>query len=320
MSERGIATLTDTKGRIFMKQTTTLTIVLILLSLSPTGAAGQRRSAIGAEAKKAEKATAIKMSDISASTGTPPKIIATAGGGVWDINAVDGTTSNGHTPKYLGGMTMNFDGIALGANDTLFALTSAYQSNAYKSYLFVIGPNYGVNRFESLLYGTPLYMAGNRWYCLGEGDLAYDKGGALYASCMDGSGWKLVTINPGSGAVGIVGSMPSGGSFSALAFNSSGELFALDTSSRKLWKLDKTNPSNNPQAIPLTVAAGQQMPNTSSQGGMGFTANGGLYAAFGGQLVIINPVNGALSIVTSNNGGYTSGLAISGGSGPIKHN
>lgn len=303
-----------------MKQTTTLTIALILLSLSASGAAAQGRSAIRADAKKVEKTTAIKLSDLSASTGTPPKIIATAGGSVWDINAVDGTGSNSHTPKYLGGMTMNFDGIALGPNDTLYALTSSSLTNGYKSYLFVIAPNYGVTRFEDLLYGTPLYLAGNRWYCLGEGDLAYDKGGALYASCKDGSGWKLVTINPGSGAVSIVGSMPSGGAFSALAFNSSGQLFALDTGSRKLWKLDKTNPSNNPQGIPLTVAAGQQMPNTSSQGGMGFTADGGLYAAFGGQLVIINPVNGALTIVTGNNGGYTSGLAVSGGSGPTKQN
>ncbi|HEX5705089.1 MAG TPA: hypothetical protein VFX97_17960 [Pyrinomonadaceae bacterium] len=303
-----------------MKQTPTLTVVLILLILDASGAAAQRRGAISAEVKKVEKATAIKVADIAASTGTPPRIISTAGGTVSDINAVDGTNSNPHTPKYLGGMTMNFDGIALGANDTLYALTSASLTNGYKSYIFVIGPNYGVNRFENLLYGTPLYMAGNRWYCLGEGDLAYDKGGSLYASCKDGSGWKLVTINPASGVVAIVGSMPSGGSFSALAFNPAGELFALDTNSRKLWKLDKTNPSNNPQAIPLTVAGGQQMPNTSTQGGMGFTANGGLYAAFGGQLVIINPVNGALSIVTSNSGGYTSGLAISGGSGPIKHN
>lgn len=319
MSVLGIMTLTDTKGRILMKQTT-LTIVLILLSLYASGAAAQRRGGIAAEAKKVEKVTAIKISDVSASTGTPPKIMATAGGSVWDINAVDGTTSNSHTPKYLGGMTMNFDGIALGANDTLYALTSSSLTNGYKSHLFVIGPNYGVNRFDTLLYGTPLYLAGNRWYCLGEGDLAYDKGGALYASCKDGSGWQLVTINPGSGAVAIVGSMPIGGSFSALAFNSIGELFALDTSSRKLWKLDKTNPTNNPQAIPLTVAAGQLMPNTSTEGGMGFSATGGLYAAFGGQLVTINPVNGALTILTSNNGGYTSGLAVSGGSGPVKHN
>jgi len=220
---------------------------------------------------------------------------------------------------YLGTMSMTYDGFALGPNDTLYGLTSAYITNGYNSYLFVIGPNYGLHPYETLSFGTPLYLSGNRWYCLGEGDLAFDNTGVLYATCKAGSAWQLITINPGSGAVAIKGTMPAGGAFSALAFNKLGELFALDTSTRTLWKVNKNNPSSNPQSIPLIVGPGQIMPNTSLQGAMGFSTGGGLYAFFGGQLVSINLQNGMLTILTNNNFGYISGMVVSGGVGAFPH-
>ena len=297
-----------------MKKTLTLTIlVLNLLGLCASQTTAQPRSRIEAQAPKAEKTAAIKLSDISAPVPVnPPNIMAIAGPTIKNLH-LNGTASNFHTPKYQG-MIMSFDGFVVGPNNKLYGLTSSSVTNGYNSYLFSIAPNSGPNAYETLQSETALYVNGNRWYCVGEGDLAYDKGGDLYATCKDNGVWKLVTINRFNGEVIFIGPMPGGGgSFSALAFNSHGQLFALDTQQRKLWKLDKTNPSSNPQPIPLVAATGQQLPASSVQGGMGFTGESGLYAFFGGQLVTINPLTGGVTTITTNNGSYVSGLAVSGG-------
>ena len=295
-----------------MKQTLTLLIlVLNLLSLCASQTVAQTRSRIGTQVPKTEEKTAAtKLSDKSAPVPVnPPYIMAISGNTVMDLN-LNGTASNFHVPKF-NGLVMSYDGFAFGKNSRLYGLTSSNLSNQYSSYLFAISPNAGPNRHETLTLATPLYDSNGRWYCHGEGDLAYDNV-QLYATCKVSGVWKLVTIGLG-GNVTIIGSMPgTGGAFSALAFNSHGQLFALDTQNRKLWKLDKTNPSNNPQPVPLVAIAGQQLPAASTQGGMGFIGESGLYAFFGGHLVTINPLTGAVNKI-ANNGSYVSGLAVSGG-------
>lgn len=306
-----------------MKRILTLTILVFsLLNLCASYTGAQPRSRIGGQAPKAEKAAAIKLSDISAPVPTNnTQIVGIADTTIRNIN-FDGTSTNFHTPKYQG-MIVNFDGFVVGPANKLYGLSSDTQANNYGSHLFIIGPDVGPQPYETLQWGMALNIydattnTNARWYCHGEGDLAYEKGGSLYATCKDGGVWKLVTIDRNSALVNIIGPMPGGSgssAFSALAFNSVGELYALDTFNRKLWKVDKTNPSNNPQLISLTPKAGQQLPSPSNQGGMGFSdGGGGLYAFFGGKLVTINTLNGTVTTVTGNNAGYVSGLIAYGG-------
>jgi hypothetical protein len=303
-----------------MKQTLTLTIfVLNLLGLCASQTAAQSRGRLEVQSTKAEKKiAATKISDVSAPVPVnQPAIMAVAGNTIKDLH-FDGTADNFHVPKYQG-MMMDFVGFAFGPNGKLYGLTSSTLTNGYNSVLFVIAPNSGPQQHETLQLSTPLVINGNRWDCAGDGDLAYDKGGELYATCKDNGVWKLVTINRFSGEVTFIGSMPGGGgSFSALAFNSLGDLFALDTQNRKLWKLNKSNPSSNPQLISLVAAVGQ-LPASSTQGGMGFIGESGLYAFFGGHLVTINPLTGTVTTIFNNNNGFVSGLAVSGG-GYVQHN
>jgi hypothetical protein len=252
---------------------------------------------------------------VSAETGSYPTTILGItgtnygqGSTIYDVNATNGDTTNPRIPLYQSsGYKIPFAGITYvpykGSN-LLYGLTFSNISS-YSSTLFTILPN---NSFNSLGLLPPTTLNGVEWKCGLEGDIAYDKSTSkLYATCSNG-GWKLVAINLTSAAVTILGgNIGSGGSYSALAVNSTGGLYALDTTSRVLVKLDKVTGSIQGNPIPLTGA----LPNTSSQGGMGFNDAGVLYAAFGGKLVTINVTTGAVNVV--GNTTNFSGLVVQGG-------
>lgn len=301
-----------------MKRIFILTILTLgFLCLPTSRAAAQARGQAPAPETAAKPGTAI-VGVKKLTLATLPTIMGTSGGSIYSVNPTNGTTTHISHPKYMGGLSMSFIGFAQAGN-TLYGLTPATQNNAgglYKSHLFAIGPDYGANRYGTLNYGTPLYLNGNRVYCIGEGDLAYDRsgksGGVLYATCQDG-GWKLITIIPSSGAVAVKGTLPAGGIYSALAFNLAGDLYTLDTHNRRLYKLDRTNAGVTATMIPLTGT----LPNTSVEGGMGFSDDGVLYAGFGGALVSINIVTGAVTTIRPTDYGSISGLSVKGG-GDIK--
>lgn len=301
--------------------------ILTALSLSflnlfaPQAAAQKRGPVVSGPAKKTVGTKLpTEVTDTAADVGTPPTILGTSGSGVYSLDPKSGMNSQSSTPKFLGGMSMDFVGIAK-VGYTLYGLTSLNVSSSpdYRSALFSITPDSGASRYTVLNGWAPLTLqpGGTRVYCMGEGDLAYDRsgksGGVLYATCRDGA-WKLIAISPNSGAVTVKGTLPANGIFSALAFNKDGDLYTLDTHSRKLYKLDKNNAAVL-QTIPLTGT----LPNTSTQGGMGFADTGGLYAAFGGAVVSINVADGAVGVIRPTNYGSISGLVVWGGSGPIKH-
>lgn len=245
------------------------------------------------------------------STGIPPKILGTTYGSFHNIDPVTGNTSNSHTPT-LSGMSMyKFIGIA-DVNNTVYGLTSAYspQPYPYQSRLMTI--NVANN---TLSPGNPLTLLGNTWICGQEGDLTYDTvSGKMYATCVDGGVWKLVTINLG-GNVTILGNMPAGGAFTGLAFGPPGTLYALDSYGRKLWKLNQSNLSSSTM-IPLVPYPGQQLSNTSQSGALGFSPTGGLFASFGGDMMTIDPATG-VTFVFANGNGANSGLIVTGGAGPV---
>lgn len=233
------------------------------------------------------------------------------GSTIYDVNATNGNITNPRTPLYQSSYYripfVGFTYAPYNGNNLLYGLSFSNISN-YASTLFTILPNFS---FNALGLHPPTMLNGVEWRCGLEGDIAYDKStGKLYATCSNG-GWKLVTINPSTSVVTVVGSIGSGGNYSALAVSPAGELYALDTMSRVLVKLNKTTGAVQGSLIPLTGA----VPNTSTEGGMGFNDAGVLYAAFGGKLITINVTNGAVNVI----GGTAnfSGLIVQGG-GDIK--
>ena len=231
---------------------------------------------------------------------------------IYDVNAQNGTSTKPRTPLYQSSSyKIPFTGITYVPQNGVNVLYGLSFSNmtSYYSTLFTIQPNYS---FTSLGLHPMTMLNGVEWRCGQEGDIAYDKyTGKLYATCSNG-GWKLVTINLASSVVTILGgNIGSGGDYSALAVNPTGELYALDTMSRVLVKLNKSTGSIQGNPIPLTGA----LPNTSVNGGMGFNDVGVLYAAFGGKLMTINVTTGAVNVI--GNTANFSGLVVNGG-GPIK--
>jgi hypothetical protein len=202
-----------------------------------------------------------------------------------------------------------FIGLAFGPN-SLYGLTSSYEANpSWKGRLFTASPN---NSFSFLGIGSALSLNGFPLQCY-EGDLAYDKSlNKMYGTCDDGGGWFLMTIKLSNGVVTDKGSLPAATGpygypyYSALAFNPAGELFALDTYNKKLYKLDK----NNASVIQPVINLSGPVPIPSAYGGMGFSDLGELYVSFGGQLAAINILTGDVTVV--GNGAY-SGLIVSGG-------
>ena len=249
--------------------------------------------------------------DVRAFTNTAPTEIlgitgTTYGQGstIYDVDAMNGNTTNPRTPTYQSSnYKIPFVGFTLVGNSICGLTFSNLPS--YASTLFGIGPNYS---FNSLGLRPPTTLNGTEWRCGLEGDIAYDKtSGKLYATCSNG-GWKLVRVDLVSSAVTIPGgNIGSGGYYSALAFNAAGELYALDTVSRVLVKLNKNTGGVQGSPIPLSG----QLPNTSVNGGMGFNDAGVLYAAFGGKLMTINVTTGAVSII--GNTANFSGLIVQGG-------
>lgn len=302
-----------------MKQTLTLTLLIFsLLSLSLSQAVAQSRSKSAATSTQTvESHVPTTLANTPKSTGTPPKILGTSSGIVYDVDALSATTSNARTPRDSGQSVSEFIGFAFDSNNTLYGLTSSFSNNpVWRSHLFTISPN---STFSTLGIGPSLNYNGNPFYCI-DGDLAYDKTlpGYMYATCNDAGNWRLVTIKLSTGVVTLKGSLPAASgiygnpSYAALAFNPAGDLYALDTYNKKLYKLNKINANASP---PIALTGPLPIPSTT--GSMSFSDSGGLYAAFGGKLVTINLANGAVGVI--GNSSFT-GLIVSGGSGPIRHN
>jgi hypothetical protein len=299
-----------------MKRTlvlTTLTLSL-LLPLVPRAAAQSRGKVINSGPAVQAGKIPPDIRNLALSTSAPTNILAVTTGSIYNVNYLNGAMTNPKTPTLSGYSMHQFIGMAF-AGGTLYALTAAGppEQPVYRSRIFSI-----TDSNTTLNMGASLMFSGNPFHCIGEGDLAFDKSGnKMYATCLDNGVWKLITINLGNGAVTIVGPMPVPAGptpqYTALAFNPAGDLYALDTRNRRLLKLDKQSLSNNSSVIPLVAAAGQQLPNTSLTGGMGFNDSGGLYAAFGGELMTINTSTGVLFPIGV---GPYSGLVVSGG-GPI---
>jgi hypothetical protein len=294
-----------------MKRTlvlTTLTLSLLLLSGPPAAAQVRGKIIKSGPAVQTSKIPPY-LRDLAAPVPTVPvRIVATVNGTVVNVNSLNGVPISSQTPMLSSQSMYKFIGMTV-VGGKLYGLTSASapEQPANRSRLFTItGQNATLNSVATL---SP---AGK---CGGEGDIAYDKSGnMLYATCLDVDGlWKLVTIDLVTGAITVVGPMPvmvgQPPQYAGLAFNRVGELYALDTANRRLFKLDKQNPANNPSMLTLTAPG--QLPNASVTGGLGFDDAGGLYASFGNQVVAINSLTGVVAQIGA--GAYTALVASGGG-------
>ncbi|MBV8856511.1 MAG: hypothetical protein JOZ02_06100 [Acidobacteria bacterium] len=295
-----------------MKRTlvlTPLTLSLLLLLIVPRAAAQVRGKIVKSGPALPAGNIPPLIHDVAVPVPTVAvNIVATVGGTVVTVKALNGAVTSTQTPALSNQPMYRFIGMTV-VGGKLYALTSATapEQPANRSRLFTItGSNTTL---------TPVATLSPAGVCGGEGDIAYDKSAnMMYATCLDSGGvWRLVTINLGSGAVTPVGPMPvmvgQPPQYAGLAFSPTGELYALDTMNRRLFKLDKQNPANNYSM--LTLSAPWQLPNPSATGGLGFNDVGGLYASFGGALVSINTLTGEVAHIGA--GAYTALVASGGG-------
>jgi hypothetical protein len=242
-------------------------------------------------------------------TNYPTKILGVVGGNngtdstIYDVNPANGNATNPRVPVFAQSSAKPpFVGFTYDGSHVLIGLTASYLSN-YQSTFFTIAPN---PSFSSLGLIGQTRQGNTLWQCGYEGDITYDRiGHKLYGICNT-NGSKLVTFDSSTGKVLTMVLVSGTGRYTALAFDPAGTLYALDTLSRKLVKVNKST-----GAITQTLSLTGTLPNTSDSGGMGFNDAGVLYAAFGGQLVTINSTNGAVTV----RGGTPlfSGLIVEGG-------
>lgn len=278
-----------------------LPLVVLFFVLSAAGQPKTKKITTG-EAKTIVPAN---VRNTSLSTGSAPKVQATSSGDFYDVDPATGASSNPRQPK-LNGLTVHLAGITRDNNTVWGLSTSVQPQQANQCRLVAINP-----ALNTITGGPTLQRAGNQVFCQSEGDVAYDKtAGVLYASCLDSGVWTLYTINTSTGALTFKGTFPAGSCYAGLAFSPDGKLYALDTVQKRLWKLDKNNAASSPMLIPLVPAPGQQLPNTSQSGSMGFTDAGGVLASFGGDFVSINPTTGAVAKISP---AAYSGILVSGG-------
>ncbi|HZI19819.1 MAG TPA: hypothetical protein VEY09_14605 [Pyrinomonadaceae bacterium] len=287
--------------------------------LPPCAAAQSRDKKITAGPAKIEAKVPPHVRNVTAMEGVPPSVLGASGNSLYDVSTVsNGARSNQRTPSLSGG-TASFVGIAFDLNNTLYGITPASQGNPSVSRIFSIGPNYS---YSTLGAGPALKLLNNTPFGLtAEGDIAFHKSSnTLYALCRDNSGvWQLATISLSTGTVEFKGPLPpTAGTYGppayhALAVNASGNLYALDTNNRVLYKLNRAD------ASVLEVKALTGLPTSvfsATTGGMGFSSSGMLLASVGNSLVLIDPSTGVSNVVGT--GGF-SGLIVSGGSGPVIH-
>ena len=154
-----------------------------------------------------------------------------SGGAVlYSVNPAADTTSN---PRNTG--LSDLAGIAFSPDGTLFGLTT-FASLPVPNALYKIDPT----------TGTPALVGMTGLQSIFEGDLAFDPiTGNLYGvqsvPSFGSPVRDLFELNTATGQATTIGSVStSGGDLSAMAFDNSGNLFIVDTSSATLLKVDKS--------------------------------------------------------------------------------
>jgi uncharacterized protein (TIGR03437 family) len=206
----------------------------------------------------------------------------------------------------VGTTTNNMDAIAFNSSGTLYGGTSGVGS------LYTINPASGAVTLVHALVG-----ASNAALTYGVLGLAFQPGtGTLYgATSQDSpnSGNSLVTINPATGQVTVIGPSGDGRPYTDIGFTPDGKLYG--------WLIDSGGKTASVAIINLETGAGTSLGNSqanpgtqwaglavNSSGVIYVAANGHAHAPCGpqdcnGALWTINPANGAPTTVATLSGG-----------------
>jgi hypothetical protein len=196
-------------------------------------------------------------------------------GRLYDINPATGAATN---PRTLG----TGWAIAFSPSGVLYGITQTYGTPTSNA-LCTVDPT----------TGTATVVAPNSPGIAVEGDMGFDPtSGLLYS--VDGSG-ILYTVDTSTGVATLVGNVPGAQDLSAMAFDNSGNLFIIDTSSRLLLRVNKAN---------AAVLASVALSPTPGGGVAGLTfdlTTGTAYYASGAgttnNLYTLNTTSGALTLV-----------------------
>jgi len=211
---------------------------------------------------------------------------------LYDIDLSMGTASN---PRNTG--INPLAGIELSEDGTLYGL-STFGSSPSPNSLFKIDPTTGVS--------TVIGITGIE---VTEGGLAFDPTSGLLYGCQASGPDLLYTLDLNSGQAEVKGTILSSGDVSAISFDNSGSLYAIDRLEQSLLKLDPFT-ADIIKSVELNISLGSIM-------GMDFDPSSGLmYVADGSTdgtdtLYTVDLSTGVLSPVgpTGLKGGL-SGLAI----------
>jgi hypothetical protein len=196
-------------------------------------------------------------------------------GKLYDVSTTTGAATS---PRPLGiGWALSFS-----PNGTLYGVTQGGGTPTSNT-LYTVNPTSGV----SIPIATTSPGIGT------EGDIAFDPtSGVLYA--VDGTG-SVFTINTSNGIGTVIGSVPGAQDLSAMAFDSSGNLYVVDTAATTLIRINKFNAS-----IILTVNL--VPPPNGGVAGLAFDPSSGLcYLASGlgttNNLYRVTTTTGAMQLV-----------------------
>jgi hypothetical protein len=176
---------------------------------------------------------------------------------------------------FIGGLCFNHLGVMYGINA------------GYAPSLYALDPNSGAATLVGALNVIFVF----------EGGLAVDPGTlVLYAvNGDDAQGPKLLTVSQVTGNATVVGQIAGGShDFAGLAFDNTGQLYAVDRVTNALWKIDKNNPSG-----PGTVQVGPSFGGgivMGDNGGMTNDAASNVYYCYAGgsrHLFTVNLATGA---------------------------
>lgn len=213
-----------------------------------------------------------------------------------------GTVSN------IGTTNNNMDAIAFNSTGTLYGGTSGTGS------LYTIDPDSGAATLVHALVG-----ASNAALTYGVLGLAFQPGtGTLYGVTSPdspNSGNSLVTINPATGQVAVIGGSGDGRPYTDIGFAPDGTLYG--------WLIDSSGNTASVATINLTTGAGTSLGNSQNNpgaqwAGLAVSSSGVIYVAANGHAGApcgAADCNGALWTMNPNNGAPTTIGTIKGGPG-----
>ncbi len=215
----------------------------------------------------------------------------------------------------VGKTVNNMDAIAFSNTGTLYGATSATGS------LYTIAPPTGAVTLVHALVGVS-----NASLTYGIKGLAFQPStGTLYGATSPdspNSGNSLVTINPATGQVTVIGPSGTGSPYASIAFAPNGTLYG--------WLIGSGSPSISAATVNLSTGAGTSLgsPQTPSAlpdgGGIAVSSSGVIYVAANGHVGgicsptqsctgafwTINPANGAPTTIGTLTGGPGSAPTI----------